>query len=114
MVKELYLLLADGDMRGLSVHTDPANEDLTRIKQKIRISDHPKNILEVLSLRLAISQGWTDNNLTTGPKQYCLTRTFLYREALHIFDLKSTELKYETVSNLILVMDHVVTYFGPK
>ena len=33
---------------------------------------------------------------------------------LHIFDLKWTELRIETVINLILVIDHGVTYFGPK
>ena len=30
------------------------------------------------------------------------------------FGLKLTELSHKTVANLILVMDHVVTYFGPK
>ena len=34
MVKELTLSLEDGDMRKLSVRTDPSNEDSTRIKQK--------------------------------------------------------------------------------
>ena len=33
---------------------------------------------------------------------------------LRIFDLKSTELRHKTVANLILVMNHVVTYFVPK
>ena len=49
-----------------------------------------------------------------GTNQYRFTQTFLDGEALHIFDLKSTELRHETVANLILVMNHVVTYFGPK
>ena len=35
-------------------------------------------------------------------------------EELHIFGLKSTELRHETVANLILVMNHVVAYFNPK
>ena len=30
-----------------------------------------------------------------------------------MFDLKLTELRHKTVSNLILAMDHVVTYFVP-
>ena len=34
MVKELPLSLEDGDMRKLSVSTDPTNEDSTRVKQK--------------------------------------------------------------------------------
>ena len=33
---------------------------------------------------------------------------------LRIFYLKSTELRHETVANLIVVMNHVVTYFGPE
>ena len=54
MVKELPVSLDDGDMRKLLVQTDPTNEDSNRIKQKIRILDHPKNLLEVLCARLAI------------------------------------------------------------
>ena len=42
IVKELTLSLEDGDMRKLSVRTDPTNEDSTCVKQKIRILDHPK------------------------------------------------------------------------
>ena len=56
---------------------DPANEDLTPIKRKIYILDHPKNLIEVLRARLAIGQGITGNNITTGPNQYRFTRTFL-------------------------------------
>ena len=114
MVNELPLSLEECDMRELSVHTDPTNEDLTRVKRKICILDHPKNLLEVLHARIAIAQGLTGNNITTAPNQYRLTETFLDGEALRIFDLKSTKLRHETVANLISVMDHVVTYFGPK
>ena len=92
MVKELLLSLEDGDMRKLSVHTDPTNEDSTRAKRKIRILDHPKNLLEVLRERLAIAQGLSGNNITTGPTQYSFTRTFLNGELLPIFNLKLTEL----------------------
>ena len=42
MVKELPLSLDDGDMRKLSVRTDPTNEDSTHIKQKICILDDPE------------------------------------------------------------------------
>ena len=42
------------------------------------------------------------------------TQTFLDWETLCIFDLKWTELHHETVANLIVIMNHVVTYFGPK
>ena len=34
MVEELPLLLKEGDMRKMSVRTDPTNEDSTRIKRK--------------------------------------------------------------------------------
>ena len=40
MVKELHLSLDDGDMRNLSVCTDPTDEDSTYIKWKIRILDY--------------------------------------------------------------------------
>ena len=98
----------------MSVLADPSKEDSTRIKQKIRILDHPKNLIEVIHARLAIAQVLTGNNITTGPNQYRFTRTVLDGEALRIFDLKLTELRHETVANLILVMNHVVAYFGPK
>ena len=52
MVNELSLSLEGGDMRKLSVRTDPSNEYSTRFKQKIRILDHPKNLIEVLRARL--------------------------------------------------------------
>ena len=69
MVKELNLSLEDGDMHKLAVRTDPYNEYSTRVKQKTRILDHPKKLIEVLRARLAISQGLTGNNITTGTNQ---------------------------------------------
>ena len=97
-----------------SVISDSENEDSTSIKWKIRILDHPKNLIKFLRARLVISQGLTGNNITPGPNQYRFTRTFLDGETLRIFDLKSTELRHETVANLIIVINHVVVYFGPK
>ena len=114
MVKEIPSSLEDGDIRELSVLTDPTNEDSTCIKWKTRILDNPKNLIEVLHARLAIAEVLTGNNITTGPNKYHFTQTFLDGEALRIFDLKSTELRHETIANLIVVMNHVVTYFGPK
>ena len=73
MVKEWPVSLDDGDMCKLWVQTDPTNEDLTRVKQRIRILDHPKNLLEVLCARLAIAQGLTGNDITTGQNQYRFT-----------------------------------------
>ena len=104
----------DGAIRELSVLADPSNEQSTKIKRKIRILDHPKNPIKVLQTRLAIEKGLAGNAITTGPNQYCFTRTFLDGEALCIFDLKSTELFQETVNNINIVMNHVVTYFGPN
>ena len=104
MVKEVPLSLEDGDICELSVLIDPANEDSTPIKLKIRILDHPKNLIEVLSARLAIAQGLNGKNITTWANQYSFNRTFLDWEALSIFDSKSTELRHKTVANLIVVM----------
>ena len=109
MVKQLPLSLENCDMRKLSVCMDPTNEDLTRVNQKIRILDHLKNLLEVIHVRHAIARGLTGNNITTGPNQYRFTQTFLDGELLRVFGLKATELRHETVANLVLVMDHVVT-----
>ena len=114
MEKEVQLSSQDGAIRELSVLANPNNEHSTKIKPKIRILDHPKNLIEVLRARLAIEKGLAGNAITTGPNQYCFTRTFLDGEALRIFDLKSTELVQETVNNLKIVMNHVVTYFVPK
>ena len=69
MLKKVALSLDNGDKRKISVCTDPTNKDLTRVKQKNRILDHPKNLLEVLSARLAITHSLTGNNITTGPNQ---------------------------------------------
>ena len=111
MEKEVQSYLEDGAIRELPVLADPSNEYSTLIKQKIRILDHPKNLIEVIRARLAISQGLTGNNITTGPNQYRFTITFLDGEALRIFDLRSTELCHETFDNLTLVMNNVVSYF---
>ena len=114
MFKERPVSLDDAVMRKISVRMDPTNEDLTRVKQRIRILDHPKNLLEVLRARLAIAWGLTGNYIITGPNQYRFKKKFLNGEALRVFGLKATELRKETVANLVLVMDHVVAYFGPK
>ena len=114
MEKEVQLSTQDGAIRELSVLADPTNEQSTKIKRKIRILDHPKNLIKVLRARLAIEKEITGNNITTGPNQYRFTRSFLDGEAFHIFNLKLTELCQETVVNLNVVMNHVVAYFGPK
>ena len=77
MEKEVQSSTQDGAIRELSVLADPTNEHSTKIKQKIRILDHPKNLIEVLHARLATEKGISGNAITTGPNQYRFTRTFL-------------------------------------
>ena len=48
MDKERLSSSQDGDIRELSVLFDPFNEKSTKIKQRIRILEHPKNLIEVL------------------------------------------------------------------
>ena len=57
MEKEVQLSTQDGAIREFSVLADPTNEQSTKIKRKIRILDHPKNLIEVLCSRLAIKKG---------------------------------------------------------
>ena len=54
MEKEVQSSTQDGAIRELSVLADPSSEQLTKIKRKIRILDHPKNLIEVLCARLVI------------------------------------------------------------
>ena len=114
MEKEVQSSSQDGAICELLVLADPSNKQSNKIKRMIRILDHPKNLIEVLRARLAIEKGLAVNTITTGPNQYRFTRTVLDREDLCIFDLKSRELVQETVNNLKIVMNHVVTYFDPK
>ena len=88
MEKEVQFSTQDGAIREFSVLNDPTNEQSTNIKQKIRILDHPKNLIVVLRAIIAIEKGITGNNITTGPNQYRFTRTFIYGEALHNFKSK--------------------------
>ena len=90
MEKEVQLSTEDGAIRELSVLADPSNKHSTNIKRKIRILDHPKNLIQVLCTRLAIKKRLIGNDITTGPNKYCFTRTFLDGEALRILDLKAT------------------------
>ena len=48
MDKEVLSSSLDGAIRELSVLSDPSNKHSTNIKRKIRILDHPKNLIEVL------------------------------------------------------------------
>ena len=69
MDKEVLSSSQDGVIPELSVLAHRSNKHSTKIKQKIRILDHPKNIIEVLRARLAIKKGLIGNDITTGPKQ---------------------------------------------
>ena len=48
MDKEVLSSSQDGAICELSVLADPSNKHSTKIKQKICILDHPKNLIEVL------------------------------------------------------------------
>ena len=48
MDKEVLSSSQDGDIRDLSVLSDPFIEKSTKIKQIIRMLDHPNNLIEVL------------------------------------------------------------------
>ena len=69
MDKEVQSSTQDSDIRELSVLADTTNKQSTKIKRKIRILDHPKNLIEVLRARLDIEKGITGNAITTGPNQ---------------------------------------------
>ena len=92
MDKEVLSSSQDGEIRELSVLSDTSNEKSTKINQRIRILEHPKNLIKVLWAQLAIEKGLVGNAITTGPNGFSFTRTFLDGEALRIFNLKSTEL----------------------
>ena len=100
MDKEVLSSSQDGEIRELSVLSDPSNNKSTKIKQRIKILAHPKNLMEVLRAQMAIEKGLIGNAITTGPNGFCFTRTFLEGEALCIFDLKAAELGQETAANL--------------
>ena len=48
MDKEVLSSSQDGNIRDLSVLPDPSNEKSTKIKHRIRMLDHPKNLIKVL------------------------------------------------------------------
>ena len=114
MDKEVLSSSQDGKIRELSVLSDPSNDKSTKIKQRIKIVAHPKNLMEVLRARMAIEKGLIGNAIKNGPNGFCFTKTFLEGEALRIFDLKAAELGQETAANLKLAFNHVVSYFAPN
>ena len=114
MDKEVLSSSQDGDICYLLVLSDPSNEKSTKIKQRVIMLDHPKNLIEVLWARLAIEKGLIGNAITTDPNKFCFTRTFLEGEALRIFNLKATELRQKTAANLKTLLNHIVSYFGPN
>ena len=67
MEKEVQSSTQDGSIRELSVLADPTNEQSTKIKRKIRILDHGKNLIEVLCAILALKKGISGNAITAGP-----------------------------------------------
>ena len=75
MEKEVQSSTQDGAICELSVLADPTNKQSTKIKRKIRILDHPKNLIKVIRPRISIEKGISGNAITTGPNQYRFTRS---------------------------------------
>ena len=48
MDKEVMSSSQDGNIRDLSVLPDPSNEKSMKIKQRICMLDHPKNLIKVI------------------------------------------------------------------
>ena len=46
MDKEVLSSSQDGEIRELSVFSDPSNDKSTKIKQRIKILAHPKNLMD--------------------------------------------------------------------
>ena len=92
MDKEVLPSSQDGNIPDLLLLSESSNEKSTKIKQRIRILDYPKNLIQVLRAQLSIEKGLIDNAITTGPNGFYFTRTFLEGGALRIFNLKATEL----------------------
>ena len=84
MDKEVLSSTKDGEIRELSVLSDPSNENSMKIKQRIKILAHPKNFMEVLRDRVAIEKGLIGNAINNGPNGFCFTKSFLDGEALPI------------------------------
>ena len=66
MDKEVLSSSQDGDIRDLSVLSDPANENSTKTKQRICILDHPNNLIEVLRSQLSIKKGLMESNKSSN------------------------------------------------
>ena len=81
MDKEVLSSSQDGNIRDLSVLSDPANKNSRKIKQRIRMIDHLKNLIEILRAQLSIEKGLIGNAITTGPNKFRFTRTLLEGEA---------------------------------
>ena len=92
----------------------PTDDDSATIKRNLRVLDNPDNVLQVLNHRKAIEEALRGNNITTGPNQYNYVRQFITGEALRVFNEGSTTLGNETVENLTLALNYLVTFNCPK
>ena len=108
MEKEVQLSTRDGAIRELSVLADSTNKQSTKIKQKIRILDHPKKIIEVLCARLAIENRSQVTTPQRDPISTVSPGPFLTGKHCAFWIASGN------CFNLNLVMNHVFSYFGPK
>lgn len=104
----------DATIREMSMRTDPTNESSPTIKRRFRPLDNPTKILEVLQATLIIKSGVLGNNVTTGPNQYAYWRQCLAGEALRKFNEFATNVGTETIANLLIVEQRLITEFAPR
>ena len=74
-------------------------------------SGTPEETLEFLTKLKLIMHG---NGLTTGPRQFNLIRSLLKGEALHIFNVRAQQLGAETVPNVTLSLQAVISHMFPN
>ena len=104
----------DLTVRMITIRLVPTDDDSATIKRNLRVLDNPDNVLQVLNHRKAIEEALRGNNITTGPNQYNYVRQFITGEALRVFNEGSTTLGNETVGNLTLALNYLVTFNCPK
>ena len=61
-----------------------------------------------------MEEAYNGNNVTTGPTQYSFVRQFLTGESLCVFNEGITAAGNETAANLMLALNHLVTFNCPR
>ena len=100
--------------RMVSIRLIPADENSATIKRNVEVLDNPDNILQLLRHRKAMEEAFLGNNITTGPTQFSFVRQFLTGESLRVFNEGATTAGTETTGNLVLALNHLVTFNCPR